>query len=464
MKKLSIVLVVVVIITLSMSGCNAALGAQLMKYSIDASLDDYTLNISEDIHYINNSDAVLDKLMLVSYVGAYTESGNVANSASSMAYPFGVNYANLDINSIEVGGKRSNWRNVDAMYIEVELDKPLKRNKDINITLEYSETIPKNRLRYGYNATSINLGNAFIRVAPYENGDFLTYPYSFNGDPFVSDTASFDVSITCDVDYRAVATSKLASTTNGNKVTYSGSIDNVRDYALVLSSAMNVVSDTHNGVNITYMASDSVSTINIRVAKQCLDVFGKLYGDYPYDNLVIVENDFLEGGMEYPCLVYINNNMDAATLERTIVHELAHQWWYGLVGVDENVDYMIDEGMAELSTYLYYKHNGETAYANALNKKCRDEYTIYTMNYDEQRMSLPLDELSGMEYYAMAYLKAPLLLYKIMCDMGEGDFLDAMRKICAEYKYCRIGMDDFVDAFGFHGNEMREYINGKILE
>jgi aminopeptidase N len=44
--------------------------------------------------------------------------------------------------------------------------------------------------------------------------------------------------------------------------------------------------------------------------------------------------------MEYPTLVM------TVPLERAVVHELAHQWWYGLVGDDPWTAPWLDEGFA----------------------------------------------------------------------------------------------------------------------
>ncbi|MBZ4647310.1 MAG: hypothetical protein PWR27_2235 [Petroclostridium sp.] len=52
----------------------------------------------------------------------------------------------------------------------------------------------------------------------------------------------------------------------------------------------------------------------------------------------IAESDFYVGGMEYPQIVQIDStayNGDKLWLEYLITHEIAHQWWYGVVGNDE---------------------------------------------------------------------------------------------------------------------------------
>jgi hypothetical protein len=50
----------------------------------------------------------------------------------------------------------------------------------------------------------------------------------------------------------------------------------------------------------------------------------------------------LPGGIEYPSFVH----MGPGTNDRTVPHEIGHQWFYGLVGDDQGRDPWLDEGLA----------------------------------------------------------------------------------------------------------------------
>src|SRR5690606_30206997 len=88
----------------------------------------------------------------------------------------------------------------------------------------------------------------------------------------------------------------------------------------------------------------------IHAAKSSLSYLGKHYGSYPYSVLSIVvppADASGAGGMEYPTFITAN----AATadnpgyeLERTVVHEIAHQYWYGIVATNEFEEAWLDEG------------------------------------------------------------------------------------------------------------------------
>jgi hypothetical protein len=66
--------------------------------------------------------------------------------------------------------------------------------------------------------------------------------------------------------------------------------------------------------------------------------YSKWNGDYPYNNVTAVDGTISAGGgMEYPNITVIGNSSTAAELEVVIVHEVGHNWFYGILGTNERV-------------------------------------------------------------------------------------------------------------------------------
>ena len=85
-------------------------------------------------------------------------------------------------------------------------------------------------------------------------------------------------------------------------------------------------------------------------AKKALSRYSQWYGTYPYSTLSIVvppPGGNGAGGMEYPTLVTAWGASDKEPdleLERVVVHEIGHQFFYGLVASNEFEEAWLDEG------------------------------------------------------------------------------------------------------------------------
>jgi len=75
---------------------------------------------------------------------------------------------------------------------------------------------------------------------------------------------------------------------------------------------------------------------------KALESFAKRFGPYPYPDLTIALSPTLKGGIEHPRFIM----QGPGTLGRTTSHEIAHQWFYSLVGNDQGRDPWLDEGLA----------------------------------------------------------------------------------------------------------------------
>jgi hypothetical protein len=74
-----------------------------------------------------------------------------------------------------------------------------------------------------------------------------------------------------------------------------------------------------------------------------LDTLSRRFGPYPYPELhVAVMPAQSRLGIEYPTMIFLGTQ----TAGPLTTHEVAHQWFYGLVGDDQARDPVLDEGLA----------------------------------------------------------------------------------------------------------------------
>lgn len=94
-------------------------------------------------------------------------------------------------------------------------------------------------------------------------------------------------------------------------------------------------------VGVDTSLNESPNTYLTRVVA-ALQKLAARYGEYPWPTYTLAITPTLKGGIEYPGHVM----QGPRTLTRTLPHEIAHQYFYGLVGSDQGRDPWIDEGLA----------------------------------------------------------------------------------------------------------------------
>jgi hypothetical protein len=95
------------------------------------------------------------------------------------------------------------------------------------------------------------------------------------------------------------------------------------------------------------MADDEAAYL-ARVGDALADFAGR-FGPYPWPALTVALTPELAGGIEFPAHVM----QGTRSLGRTTPHEVAHQWFYGLVANDQGRDPVLDEGLASYAEAIH---------------------------------------------------------------------------------------------------------------
>ena len=170
----------------------------------------------------------------------------------------------------------------------------------------------------------------------------------------------------------------------------------------------------------------------------------------------MVETNFVHGGMEYPNLVYISDAVtDYLDYKNVIIHEIAHQWWYGVVGNNEFTERWLDEGLTEYTTLLFYKLNaGYERNVEEIVNNVLDSYLLFTDVYKQvfgtvnTSMNRALDEYTtSHEYVYMAYAKGMLLFENLNSFIGNKKFYAALKRYYADNKMQIATQTDMIAAF-----------------
>ena len=131
----------------------------------------------------------------------------------------------------------------------------------------------------------------------------------------------------------------------------------VREFAWGAGAFTKTTGTTTTGVTVNVYRVSSISsasaTAMMTTARNSLVAHAGRFGAYPYGEVdIVLDNNFWFGGMEYPGFV-----LDLVS-STALAHELAHQWWYGIVGDDEYNTPWLDESFADYATDLYQGISG----------------------------------------------------------------------------------------------------------
>ena len=445
--------------------------------------DNHTLDVEQVVRYTNRCENSLDEIMFHLYPQSFRQNSTtsvVSKLNYSKCYYNGESFGGIEIKEVKISGNNIETllTGNDEDILSVPVANSLKPDDSIEIYIKYNVVIPNINHRFGYGEDTINLGNFYPIVCMYENGNWVTDSYHYNGDPFYSDVANYEVSLTANNNLKLASTGDIkSSSSNESTHTYNISAKAVRDFAIVLSDKFNIVSDSIDGVTVNYFYyKNQYPNECLQAGLDSVRTFNHLFGKYPYSTLNIVESNFVHGGMEYPNLTLISDAVDIQSdYINVIVHEVAHQWWYGLVGNNEVSFGWLDEGLTEYSTILFYNENPSyNVDTSELVKNTTNSFTtfvdVYTKVFGEAdtTMNRKLNEYTNeSEYVYIAYVKGLLLFDSLEEVLGHDKFIKGLQTYFEDNKFKIATPDSLIDSFEkASGSELNSFfeswINGKV--
>ena len=482
MKKfLPIILILCILASIcALSACSLG-GANRCSYNILALYDaeEQAITGTVEFTYYNATENEISDLKFNLFGNAFREGATykpVSKTYSSRAYYDGASYGSMEIEGVEncaawnVGG-------VDENILTVTLLKPVYPGDRTFLTITYTLKLAKVNHRTGVTENAVNLGNFYPILCAYGKEGFIETPYYFCGDPFISDCADYTVTIDMPQSYSAAASGALVSDhTAGGRRKCEYTMQNSRDFALVLSDKFQVVSNEVNGVKVNYYYfSDNSAETSLAAATGSLAYFGETFGEYIYPTLSVVQTGFCYGGMEYPGLTLISEGLDSADNVYTIVHENAHQWWYAMVGSDQLNSAWQDEGLAEYSTLMYFESHPEygltrTGIMGSATRAYRAFFTVYSQLNGEVDTSMSrslADYKSEFEYNNVVYNKGLILFDTLRSAVGDDKFKNCLQSYFSTNCGKIASSDELLSCFLKSGIDIEglfnSFLQGKII-
>ncbi len=314
---------------------------------------------------------------------------------------------------------------VDCTALKITLPSPLGQGATGTVAFDLSIAVPSGADRFGHDGAYNFIGNALPLLAVHDGAGWHLDPYTNNGEAFYSLASDFNVTLDHPDTLKvpATGTSTDAPGDSGRTVT-TATASKVRDFAWAAGPFTEISGTSSDGVKVNVYRvsgiSESSATSMLNTSTAAITAHSQRFGAYPYGEAdVVLDNNFWFGGMEYPGFV-----LDLVS-STAMAHELAHQWWYGIVGDDEYNTPWLDEAFADYATDLYQGIDGSGCW-NSVSWSSADEKITNSMAY--------WDAHSG-RYGTVIYGYGKCALHDLSHLIGDAAFATVMKDYAAGHWY-----------------------------
>jgi hypothetical protein len=438
------------------------------SYQIDVRLDTQKKELwgEEIISFRNCSDKGVDTLFLHLYPNAFKSDSTTLMRES--LFPDHVKkkekyrgFVSIEKVSLRDGLDLTEHKIIDETIMKLPLLEPLAPQGEIELEINFVVVLPELFVRMGYSGNDFMIGQWFPKMAVLEeDGDWNAHQYHFNSE-FFADFGTYHVCITVPKQYVVGATGYLVEKREkpDTSLTFVFHAEDVHDFAWAASPNYRISKKTVDGVDLSFFYKpehqESVEKI-MNYAEFALGFYGSIFGEYHYDHFTMVDTKVgLAGGaMEYPAFITVSpsrlpqDKIRADAL--TVFHEIAHQWWYGMVASNEFEEAWLDEGFAVYSE--------RRALEERFGKEANiiDMWGLKVSDLDHARLGNLLDLQSDPvvknswefrnypSYLSRVYFKASLVLETLRNYLGQEKMDQVLKEYFRRYKFKHPNTEDFI--------------------
>ena len=255
----------------------------------------------------------------------------------------------IDVGAVTRAGQVLAASMPDPTTLEVALGTALAPGQSVEVSLPWRLVVPASvDDRISHSGDTLRLGS-FLPILSWEPGVgwALEPPTGAFAEAASSPVADYDVAVTVPPGYDVLATG-----VPGGDGHWRSSA--VRDFSMsvghfaVVSSVEGLPDPVTVTVGVDASVAEDPGAYHARVVAALAD-FAGTYGAYPWPTFNLAITPDLGGGIEFPSNVL----QGPGTIGRTTPHEVAHMWFYGLVGNNQGRDPWLDEGLASWAEFRF---------------------------------------------------------------------------------------------------------------
>lgn len=477
---------------------------QTVDYKINVQLDTlkHSLIGYEKITYYNNSPDTLKFIYFHLYPNATRSKTKTAlakqllyNNDFSLYFEKEINLGYIDSLHFKINQQAAKFKIIkDSIDIGIlYLNQPLLPNQSIIIETPFFVKIPiAGYTRMGYINNIYGITQWFPKPAVYDHKGWHPYPYLENGE-FYGEFGKFDVSITLPAYYTVAATGCLQNEKEWKRInkivelsnTYTNADvfykklselnetgtktlqyiqDSIHDFAWFASPGFKIAHDSIliNAKKVHTWAyyiphNDKLWSKAAQYVAQSVTYYSDKIGFYPYKHCTAVEMPYItEGGMEYPMITSIGQTNNSQELFQVILHEVGHNWFYGILANDERQQPWIDEGINS-----FYELNYTNSNTTIPKNDWQQFYQMINQNIFPNMFlidyfyfgghALPIglksEKYTNTEYYFNAYTNTSSVFYFIKKYLNNDRFYSTINQLYQQKSFQHVNELDIKKVF-----------------
>ncbi len=408
-------------------------GASVYHIDFQISDDFLLLEGHEEVRYTNQENEPLDEI----YFRLFP---NLAGGAAT-------------VSAVQVDGQdvESGYEFQDSA-LRVSLPAALQPGERVVIQMDFEVEVAQemggNYGLFGYFDGVLVLDEFYPVIPVYDDEGWNVEVPSRSGDVTYYDASFYLVHVTAPANLTVVASGiVVGSEHEADSQILTFAAGPARDFYLAASEDYTVISETVGETTVNGYALSGLTQgarVALQFATDALRSYNERLGVYPYTEFDVVSTPMQALGMEYPGLVAIGldlydpNEQVAGfpfplVIESTTAHEVAHQWFYNVVGNDQVDEPWLDEAVVQYLTGIYYVDiHGEGA--------ARDYRSSWDNRWDrvdqaDIPIGLPVAAYAGNEYGAIVYGRGPLFVVALAEEMGQQPFDEFLRDYYQSHKW-----------------------------
>ncbi|WP_162902835.1 M1 family metallopeptidase [Taibaiella koreensis] len=476
---------------------------QRVDNHIAVTLDDkeHMLHGHISMRYANNSPDTLRYIYMHLFPNAYSsdrtaferqavENRNTKHYFSAEKDRGYIDSLKFSVFSGEMGRLAGVVTTADPDVIRLVLPEPLAPGGQVTIETPFRVKLPLTFSRMGHEGQSYQVSQWFPKPAVYDARGWHQMPYLDQGE-FYSEYGAYHVEVTLPENYVIMGTGNILeaterawldslsrmparytekesrksallrdtvnipSSTAMKTVTFEE--ENIHDFAWFADKRWLVRKDTiavpGTGNSVTAYACylprhEAGWSKSMQWIRDAIGGYSTAVGPYPYKTVKAVEGALSAGGgMEYPTITVIAASNNEEEVHTAVVHEVGHNWFYGMLGSNERAYPWMDEG---INSFYEHKFAPSVSSLKRLMGGKDENQVVYSMlsaTHDLVPADTAAAVMPEMNYLADIYVKSAGLLGWLEAYMGPDTFRTAMQEYFTAWQYKHPQPADFEQIF-----------------